>query len=141
MSDESAGARATIVSLVGVYHADGGVRGELAYLIGKLRGSAHCGLCDVTHGTVSTKAAWRELTTRLPVPFELRHLNEREEAVRAASEGHTPCVLALTADGAARRVLGSAELDRLDGDVGAFDRALHDAVPRHGLRWPAAAPG
>ena len=33
----------------GVYHADGGIIGELAYVWGKIRGTAHCALCDITH--------------------------------------------------------------------------------------------
>ena len=39
----------------GVYHADGGIVGELRYVFGKLRGTAHCALCDITHSYVSEK--------------------------------------------------------------------------------------
>ena len=38
-----------LVGLVAVYHADGGVRGELSYVLGRLLGTAHCALCDITH--------------------------------------------------------------------------------------------
>ena len=47
------------VTLWGVYHANGGLVGELTYVIGKLRGTAHCGLCDITHGSVRVKPGWK----------------------------------------------------------------------------------
>jgi hypothetical protein len=37
----------TVIRLIGVYDADGGLRGEIAYLAGKL-GGHHCSLCDVS---------------------------------------------------------------------------------------------
>ena len=43
------------IELVGVYHADGSLLGELRYIWGKLRGTAHCTLCDITHGRLSEK--------------------------------------------------------------------------------------
>ena len=36
--------------LVGVYNANGGIVGELSYVLGKVKGSAHCALCDISHG-------------------------------------------------------------------------------------------
>ena len=38
--------------LVGVYDADGGLLGEAAYVWGKVRGTRHCALCDITHRRV-----------------------------------------------------------------------------------------
>ena len=37
-------------TLVGIFDADGGLRGELRYVIDKLAGRGHCALCDITHG-------------------------------------------------------------------------------------------
>ena len=65
------------VTLWGVYHADGGLLGELAYVVGKLRGTAHCGLCDITHGSVRVKPEWKTLEASLDIPFKLVHLNEQ----------------------------------------------------------------
>ena len=61
----------------GVYHADGGIIGELSYVWGKIRGTAHCALCDITHRGVSTKKEWREMTSGLDFEIELLHLNEQ----------------------------------------------------------------
>jgi len=36
---------------VGVYHADGGLRGETAYILGKITGTVHCGLCGTLWGS------------------------------------------------------------------------------------------
>ncbi len=127
----------TITRLTGVYDADGGVRGELAYAIGKVRGTAHCALCDITHRTVRMRPQWRGFTAGLGVPFDLVHRDERSPEVRRASEGRLPCVLAHNADGL-QVLLGPAELDRLHGDVAATAEALHAAAGAAGLTWPAA---
>lgn len=67
--------------LIGVYHADGGLIGELAYVIGKARGVTHCGLCDVTHRGVRRKREWDDMAAAMGVPFRLIHLNERDADV------------------------------------------------------------
>ncbi len=123
----------TVDGFVGVYHADGGVRGELSYAIGKVRGTAHCGLCDVTHRGVRTKRQWTAMVRELGMPFELVHLNERTPDVRAASAERTPCVLARTRDGDLVYLLGPADLDSLGGDVDAFAARLGQAVAEAGL--------
>lgn len=40
------------VELIGVYNADGGLFGELRYLVGNARGTAHCALCNIAHDSV-----------------------------------------------------------------------------------------
>jgi diadenosine tetraphosphatase ApaH/serine/threonine PP2A family protein phosphatase len=126
----------TIRRLTGVYHADGGLLGELTYVLGKLRGTAHCGLCDITHRGVRVKPAWAGLVAGLGVPFDVVHLNERDEQVRAASEGHTPCVLAHT-DSGVIWLLGPVELAAAGGDVERFATVLRAAAARAGSRWPS----
>ncbi|MGK5445375.1 hypothetical protein ACSNN7_26610 [Micromonospora sp. URMC 105] len=122
--------------LVGVYHADGGLRGELTYLLGKVRGTTSCALCDVTHHALGRKREWRDLLSRLGVPVDLVHLNERTPEVRAASEGRTPCVLAVT-DGGLVLLLGPDELAALDGSVTGFAETVRAAATLAGLRWDA----
>ena len=124
--------------MTGVYHTDGGLRGELAYAIGKIRGTAHCALCDITHRSLRTKPARTALVADIPVPFDLVHLNERTPQVAAASDGHTPCVLAHTDDDLVR-LLGPEDLDRLAGDVTGFATGLRAAAGRAGLHLPTIA--
>ncbi|MDH4161054.1 MAG: hypothetical protein OEV62_12410 [Actinomycetota bacterium] len=121
-----------VTRLTGVYHADGGLRGELAYVVGKLRGTAHCGLCDITHSPLRRKKEWQAYVGGLPVPFDTVHLNDRSAEVRAVTEGQTPCVVAHTDTGVSILVPAS-ELDSAGGDVEAFSRTLASALDAHGL--------
>lgn len=123
----------TVTELIGVYHADGGVLGELRYAVGKLTGRAHCSLCDITHAGVRRRAEWDVLVAGLPVPVRLVHLNERDPDVFTASGTATPCVLARLDDGSLRTVLAPAPLAAVAGDVAAFGAALHEAAAAQGL--------
>ena len=117
----------SVIALTGVYHADGSVIGELRYWVGARLGRALCALCDITHGSVREKAAWREVRAGLPVPFRAVHLDERSSAEALASDGHTPCVLAHT-DAAVELLLGPAELEACKGDPGRLVDELQRAL-------------
>ena len=117
----------TISELTGVYHADGTVIGELRYWIGARLGRAHCALCDITHGSVREKAAWRDAREHLPVPFRAVHLDERSAAETAASDGLTPCVLAHT-DAGVELLLGPVALDACAGDPARLVAELRQAL-------------
>lgn len=125
-----------IESLVGVYHADGGLRGELVYIVGDLLGTRHCALCDITHSPFRRKPAWDAMVRRLGVPFELVHLNERADDVLAASGTATPCVLARVEDGLVL-LLNPDTLDALGSDVAAFERRLYGAIAEAGFALPS----
>ena len=124
----------SIDRLIGVYHADGGLFGELRYVWGKLRGQ-HCELCDLTHAGVRRRPAWDATVSEWGVPFQLVHLNERTEAVRRASEGRTPCVLA-EVDGDIRLLLGKEDLAAVGTDLGRFSAAVFRAADTARLRLP-----
>ncbi len=121
--------RRTPVELVGVYHADGGLIGELRYVLGKARGTAHCALCDITHSTVRRKAEWDAACRGYRVPIRLVHLNERSASEVAACTLGTPTVLAHYDDGTWQAILGPDELE-LDGSVSAFFSAVDNALAR-----------
>ena len=124
-----------VTGLIGVYHADGGVVGEARYVIGKLLGTAHCALCDITHSPVRRKPAWDAMVERLGIPFTLLHLNEMPADVAAAvAEGGSPAVLARAADGSLAPLLGPEDLDRLGGSVEAFEASARAALASAGLR-------
>ena len=111
--------------LWGVYHANGGLVGELAYVLGKLRGTAHCALCDVTHG-IRMKAEWKRFVASLDMPFELVHLNEQPAPLAEVTDGATPCVVAQTREGF-RLLLRSEELESASGSVERFAELLREA--------------
>ncbi len=107
----------------GVYHADGGIVGELRYVFGKLRGTAHCALCDITHSYVSEKKSMKECRSDSPVPFHLVHLNEQNEGLQSISEGVTPCVVAETDEGF-QVILYPDELEDCEKKVESFQKKL-----------------
>jgi hypothetical protein len=122
---------AALDGLVGVYHADGGPIGEAKYVIGKLMGTAHCALCDITHSPVRRKPAWDRMVAELGVPFTLLHLNEMPPEIAAATARHgSPAVFARFSNGTVEPVLLPAGLEILGGSVDAFSAALRAALAR-----------
>ncbi|UFN46329.1 hypothetical protein [Nocardioides okcheonensis] len=115
----------TVSELVGVYDAEGSLMGELSYAWGKVRGTRHCGLCDITHARVRRKPEWDAMVARLPVPIRVLHLDELDDDLRAAvARTGAPVLLARDAGGDWREAMGAGALDDLGGSVHAFDAAV-----------------
>lgn len=123
-----------IISLVGVYNAEGTLAGELRYWFGARLGRAHCALCEITHGSFREKAEWKRVSGELPVPFEAVHLDERSPEVKAASGTQTPCVVALTGD-SSEVLLGPEELEACRSEPRALATAILAAAQSRGLRF------
>lgn len=123
--------------LVGVYRAEGSLRGEIAYVMGKLLGRAHCSLCDITHSPVRRKAAWDRMVERLGVPFELVHLDELDAPTAGIVHGwdDAPAVL-VELDGVLSVLLDADALEPLGGDVDAFEAAVRAALGARSVRLP-----
>lgn len=122
---------AHIIRYLGVYDADGGIVGELRYVIGHLLGTAECALCDITHSPVRRKPTWDRMVADLGVPFDLRHRDELTPAEAAAiAPMGLPVVAAELADGRLVRVLDGDDLTACGGDVEAFRRRLREAASR-----------
>lgn len=93
--------------LVGIFDADGGLRGELRYVIDKLAGRGHCALCDITHGfNPLGKRSWKEACAAAGLTMTLLHRDEASPEQLAAAD-RLPVVLA--GGGACWRVLVPAE--------------------------------
>ena len=111
--------------LIGIYKADGGILGEVSYLVGHLLGTKECSLCDITHSPLKKKAEFKEFEKRLQVElgigFRLAHMNERTAAELAASLDQEPCVLLENADGSIEFFLDSDELKAASGQVAPFE--------------------
>lgn len=122
---DALGDHESVREVVGVYAADGGLVGEVRYVVGALFGRAHCTLCDITHSPVRRKRAWDELVARLPLPMRVVHRNELPpELVAHVRPEDLPEVYAVTASGTVRRLITRDELGSLDGSVEAFERLL-----------------
>lgn len=127
---------ATLRRLVGVYDADGTLRGELTYWVGARLGRAHCALCDITHGLARERRDWQACRAGLPIAFDTFHRDDQPADVRSAVAGRLPAVVADTDQGIVV-LLGPEHLDACGGSVERLLAAVEDAVAREGLRWPA----
>ncbi len=105
--------------LVGVYRADGGVRGEFRYLIDHYLRGESCSLCDITHSPFRRKAVWDQQAAELGIPFTLLHLNELDPSLAQFVGDRAACVVAETADDRIL-LLGNEELAAVDGSVEDF---------------------
>ena len=125
--------------LVGVYHASGTPWGELSYWLKARVGSAHCALCDITHGAVREKSEWKACQRQLPVPFETVHLDERDPHLATFTDGQTPCVVADTASGFVMLV-DPSELDACAGSPDALVKAVSRNAAVLGLDLTSRGP-
>lgn len=118
-----------VVEVLGVYDADGGVLGELAYVVGHALGRAECALCDVTHGGVRRRPAWDAMVASLPVPVRLVHRNELSETERqAVHESGLSVVLGVRADGTHTVLVPRHRLAVAHGSVDDVGHALRTAL-------------
>jgi hypothetical protein len=118
-----------IVRYVGVYDADGGLAGELRYVVGHLLGTAECALCDITHSPVRRKRSWDAMVAALSVPFDLRHRNELTAAEQhGLAHMRLPVVAAEVTDGRYVELLDVDALRSCGGDVEAFFVRLRAAT-------------
>lgn len=127
---------ATIERLIGVYDADGTLRGEVAYWIGARLGRGHCSLCDVTHGTFTEKLEWKRCRSALSVPFDTYHRDDQPEGVRRASGDTAPVVLAETAEGFVL-ILDDKRISSVGGDPSRLVELIMDTAQEAALDWPA----
>lgn len=123
-----------VTRIVGVYAAEGTLRGEVSYWIGARLGRAHCSLCDITHGTFREKSAWRECREAVPVPVEMYHRDDQPPPVREATGGIDPVVVAET-DAGVVVLLDPAAVASCAGSPEALVDAISSAVVRAGLVW------
>ncbi|WP_084106412.1 hypothetical protein [Demequina sp. NBRC 110056] len=121
-----------LTELAGVYDADGGVRGEVAYVIGHMLGRAHCALCDITHSPVRRKPEWDRMASTLPAPMRLLHRNEIDSELAAAIAGEDLALVAARIDGSWDIVVGPDALDAVAGDVERFRATLLEALAERG---------
>ena len=91
--------RMSVESIWGVYHADGGLIGEIKYVAGALFRGQHCSLCDITHKIAWEKSDMKQLRNKFDIPFHLVHLNERPDDLISYTDGNTPILVAKTDSG------------------------------------------
>jgi hypothetical protein len=122
-----------LARIIGVYDADGSVRGELAYFLRARIGRAHCALCDVTHGRVRQRPEWIAASSRLAVPFVTFHRDDQPTQVAAAVGDELPVVVAETVTGRIIPLLDRRDLERCSGSTGRLVDSISEACARAGL--------
>ena len=113
--------------LVAIYNANGNLAGEISYIVGKLRGTAHCALCDISHGLLGEKKTFSACKTAFDMPLRTLHLDERDEDLRVFTEGKTPCVVGRSPSGW-HMVLDSDALAACNKDVATFEATLRQQL-------------
>ena len=108
-----------ITELIGVYDADSTLLGEISYWVGAHLGTAHCSLCELTHGLFTKKSEWKQCAESLAVPFHLFHRDDAPNDVLAALTGQFPAVLQRTTEDLTV-ILTKDELERFDGHTSDF---------------------
>jgi hypothetical protein len=135
MSAPTPSAGPQIHRLVGVYDADSTLIGEISYWVGARLGRKHCSLCDITHGSVRERSEWKVCRAELPVPFDTFHRNDQPEAIRSATEGQAPVVVAESEIGTTL-LLAPSDLEMCGGSIDRLVEAIERAATRNGLDWP-----
>lgn len=123
-----------IQRLIGVYDADGTLRGELAYWVGARLGRTHCALCDITHGLLRERSEWAACRTGFSVPFDLYHRDDQPESVRGFIGSRLPAVVAETEQGFVLLV-GPDVLQGCSGSVEQLVDALTAAAMQCEVSW------
>jgi hypothetical protein len=128
--------RPQVERLVGVYDADGTLRGELAYWVGARIGRSHCALCDITHGLVRERSDWIACRSTLAVRFDTYHRNDQPAGIRDLLGPDLPAVVAETDQGLVK-LLGPSGLAACDASPSRLAAALEEAIRREDLTWAA----
>lgn len=116
-----------INNIIGVYHADGGILGELKYMTGKFFGKTHCALCDITHSRIGKKDAWKQCEEKLGLPITFVHLNERNEELLNYTNGNTPCIVGKTSTNYTM-LASKKELEECEGNATALSELLEKKI-------------
>lgn len=115
----------TIARLIGVYNADGGIVGEVRYVIGHLLGTTECALCDITHSPIRRKPEWDAMVSNLGVPFSVLHRNELGHELAERMVGiPLPCVVAELGNGDIVSIMPPEVLAECRGSVESFADVL-----------------
>lgn len=110
-------------ALFAIYDAESTLMGELAYVLGKLRGARACALCDISHGwNPLGKSAWRAARCFHPELTWL-HKNEQDAELWALTAGQLPVVV-IRHDGGQQILVTREELEQIAGDYAAFESLL-----------------
>jgi hypothetical protein len=115
-----------------IYNADGTIRGELSYVVGHhFLGTLSCELCDISHGPVFQKRAWKAWIKTMEAHghrIEVIHRNDMSPELASFVDGKLATVVEEHSDGSRSVVLGPDDLKACNGDVAGFAKAMQSAL-------------
>lgn len=115
------------MQIIGVYHAESGLMGELKYIISKVMGTSNCALCDITHGWHPPgKTAWGQVVAQWGNLNSL-HINDQSPQMTALTKGKTPCIL-LAKEVSCEIIVSKEQLVNCEGDIQAMLALIHAAL-------------
>ncbi|MGH7285493.1 MAG: hypothetical protein ACRELY_28560, partial [Polyangiaceae bacterium] len=77
-----------------VWNADLSLKGGLAYVANRLRGTEECALCELTYDGLSEKSQFKQCKRDIGLPFEGVYKNRLDPEQSKVADGDFPCVLA-----------------------------------------------
>lgn len=116
-------------ALILVYDADRGVLAALVDVVKKAVGREECALCEITHGPLGKRGAWRACEARLgpEIAVEALHRDELPAAWGLARD-QLPCVLGRRGSEPPVVVVPRARIEAMRGDAGALEAALREVL-------------
>lgn len=106
--------KSPITRVIGVYDAEGSLRGEISYLLRRTFAGRHCALCDITHGSVRMRSSWEkctgDFTARHGVAVHLAHLDDAPRSVLDQANFKAPAVYLERLDGTVELLMTAADL-------------------------------
>ncbi len=118
--------------LILVYDGDRGIGAALLDAVKKAVGREDCALCEITHGPLGKRRAWRACEARLGVAVDELHRDELPDAW-GISRRELPCVLGRLGDAPPFVLVSRAEIGALQRSTDALEATLRAALARHGV--------
>lgn len=112
-----------------VYDGDSGLAAMLLDAAKKALGREDCALCEMTHGPLGKRDAWRRCESDLGVIVDELHRNQVPEAW-AVSRTALPCILGRVGDQNPFVLLTRAEIEACGGEIPALEHRLRSALAR-----------
>ena len=119
------------MKVIGIYNAEGTLRGELLYLFNKLRGQGRCTLCEITHGWQPLgKKIWRSSLAKTALKIEMLHSDELSHEQRLATD-QLPAFLVEQPEGQWRVLMSTAQIGQFIDDPAGLLREVETLVEKN----------
>jgi hypothetical protein len=123
------GPRAVRDRIILVYDADSGFGAMLVDAAKKALGKEDCALCEITHGALGKREAWRRSESALGVIVDALHRNHIPNAW-AISRTALPCILGRVGDKPPFVLVTRTEIEECGAELTALEHRLRTVLAR-----------